>query len=78
MRAGEETLAAEKPSGVATHGGDLNEGTSQSGALAGRTLRNVSKSSEAFVQFVTTDDCTTADVQRNLTCTAVLEEEKGL
>lgn len=72
-----EMLAVEKPSGVATHGGDLNEGTSQSGAFARRVLRNVMKSFKAFVQLVRTDDCRTADVQRGLTCIAVLSQEKG-
>lgn len=72
-----ERLAVEKPSGVATHGGDLNEGTSQSGAFARRVLRNVMKSCKAFVRRVTTDDCRTADVQRGLTCIAVLSQEKG-
>lgn len=72
-----ERLAVEKLSGVATHGGDLNEGTSQSGAFARRVLRNVMKSCKAFVRRVTTDDCRTADVQRGLTCIAVLSQEKG-
>lgn len=72
-----ERLAVEKPSGVATHGGDLNEGTSQSGAFARRVLRNVMKSCKAFVQLVTTDDCRTADVQRGLTCIGVLSQKKG-
>lgn len=52
---------------------------SQSGAFTCRVLRNVrGKSCKAFVQFVTTDDCTTADVQHDLTCTAVLNKKKGL
>lgn len=41
MRAEKERLAVEKPSGVATHGGDLNAGTSQSGAFTRRILRKV-------------------------------------
>lgn len=73
----EERRAVEKPSGVPTHGGDLNEGTSQSGAFARRVLRNVTKSCKAFVQLVTTDDCRTADVQRGLTCIAVVSQKKG-
>lgn len=67
MCAEKERLAAEKPSAVATHGGDLNEGTSQSGASTRRILQHVRKSCEALVQLVTKDDCTTADAQRNLT-----------
>lgn len=65
MRA-KQKLAVEKPSGVATHGADLNERTSQSADFTCRVLR-ITQSCEAIRQFVTPADCVTADVQQNVT-----------
>lgn len=62
VRAEQERLAVEKPSDAATHGGDLNEGTSQSGAFARRAPRNAVRSCKALAPLVTTD-CRPADLR---------------
>lgn len=73
----EERLDAAKPSAAAaaaTHGGDLNEGTSQSGALTRRLLQNVAPGAAGhFVQLVAADDCRTVDILHGPTCIAALD-----